>query len=98
MFGKEPTLVLKVLEEIIRAAIPVALIFGWVHWTDEQTGTVMLFIGVVAGGVSALWSRSQTVSVGTANKQIEMAVQQPVGTSVQRVVEMTKEAEDVQNQ
>lgn len=92
MFGKEPTLILKVLEEIIRAAVPMALIFGWVHWTDEQTGTVMIFIGVVVGGLSALLTRSQVVSVDTANKQIAVAVNQPSGTSVERVVQLTKEA------
>jgi hypothetical protein len=91
MFTKEPAVVFKIIEEIIRAAIPMALIFGWVQWTEAQTGTVMLFIGVVVGGLSVLLTRSQTVPTETVDKQIKVAVNSPVGTSVEEVVEAAKD-------
>ena len=85
MFTKEPALVFKVLEEIVRAAIPMALIFGWIHWTEMQTGAVLLFIGVLVGGVSMLLTRSQVRPEGEVNALIRTAVKQPENTSVEKV-------------
>lgn len=36
MFGKEPTVILGALSEVIRAIIPTLIIFGILHWTPEQ--------------------------------------------------------------
>lgn len=83
--NKEPAVIAKVLEEIVRAAIPMALIFGWVYWTEAQTGAVMLFIGVVVGAVSMLWTRSQVTSPETVDKLIKEAVKSPTGTTVNEV-------------
>jgi len=93
LFGKEPTLVLKVLEEVVRAAIPMALIFGWVHWTEPQTGAVLLFIGVVVGGIAMLLTRSQVTSVVQSDALIRTAIKEPSGTSVQEVKNI-QEAKD----
>jgi hypothetical protein len=91
MFKKEPALVFKVLEEIIRAAIPMALIFSWIHWTEMQTGAVLLFIGVVTGGISMLLTRSQVTSEPEVNALIRTAVAQPTGTKVETVKEIQAE-------
>jgi len=82
---QEPAVIAKVLEEIVRAAIPMALIFGWVHWTEAQTGTVMLFIGVLTGAVSMLFTRSQTTAPDTMDKLIREAVKSDVGTTPEQV-------------
>jgi len=86
LFTKEPTVILKVIEELIRAAIPLALIFGWVHWSDEQTGAVMLFVGVFVGGLTTLFVRSQTVPAEKANEQIAAALLMPPTATVSDVV------------
>lgn len=91
MLSKEPTLILKFIEEVIRALVPMALIFGWVHWSEAQTGAVMLFVGVVIGGLAALVARSQTVPAAVANEQIKTAVKMPANTSVEDVIAATKE-------
>lgn len=81
MLGKEPTVILKVIEEIIRAAIPLALIFGWVHWTEAQTGTVVLFVGVLA----VLATRSQVTPDPKVDALIKEAVKSPPHTTVETV-------------
>lgn len=91
MFGKEPALVLKVIEELIRAAIPMALIFGWVEWSEAQTGTVLLFLGVLIGGLTLLFTRSQVVPVEKADAQIITALDQPSSTSIGEVKAITEE-------
>lgn len=85
MLNKEPAVIVKVLEEIVRAAIPLALIFGWVNWTEAQTGAVMLFIGVFVGGIAVLFTRAQVSSESTVNALIKEAVKSPAGTSPQAV-------------
>jgi hypothetical protein len=85
MLGKEPTVILKVIEEIIRAAIPLALIFGWVHWTEAQTGTVVLFVGVLVGGLSVLATRSQVTPDPKVDALIKEAVKSPPHTTVETV-------------
>lgn len=92
MFGKEPAVVFKVLEEIIRALIPLALIFGWVHWTEAQTGSIFLFVGVLVGGLSVLLTRSQTVPTEKANSQIATAIRMPSDSTVSEVVAKEEKA------
>ena len=91
MFGKEPTVVLGSLSEVIRAVIPMLLVFGYVHWTDAQTGSVMLVVGVTIGALNVIFTRSQTVSTQVANDQIKTAIKAPSDTTVAEVVAITKE-------
>lgn len=91
MFGKEPTVVLGSLSEVIRAVIPMLLVFGYVHWTDAQTGSVMLVVGVTIGALNVIFTRSQTVSTQVANDQIKTAIRAPSDTTVAEVVAITKE-------
>jgi hypothetical protein len=90
MFGKEPTVVLNAIAEVVRAIIPLLIIFGYISWTDEQVAQVMLVVGVVVTALTTILARSQTVPTETANKQIEVAIAQPSGTSVEKVVAITK--------
>lgn len=84
--NKEPALIIKAFEEILRAAIPMALAFGWIHWTDVQIGTVVLFTGLVLGFISLLVTRSQVVPTQTANAQIETAIKGPSTATVGTVI------------
>ena len=90
MFGKEPAVFFNGIGEIIRAVVPVLLIFGFIHWTPEQTGTVMLLVGVVLVFLTTMLTRSATVPTETANKQIQAGINAPTGTTVEDVVASTK--------
>ena len=85
LFTKEPTVVLNAISEIIKAVIPMLLIFGILHWTDPQVGAVILVMNVVIGSLTTILTRAQVVSNDQANKLIATAVSLPAGTPVELV-------------
>lgn len=85
MFAKEPTIVINALTEVVRAVIPMLLVFGLIKWTDQQLGAVMLVVGVVAASLATILTRQQVVPTELANQQIRVAVRSPEGTSVEQV-------------
>lgn len=91
MFGKEPTIVLGALSEVLRQAIPMLILFGILNWTPEQIAAVMLFWGSLVTLGSIILTRSQVVSHQVANQQIETAVKMPSDTTVAEVVAAAKE-------
>lgn len=84
--NREPALIIKAFEEILRAAIPMALAFGWIQWTDVQIGTVVLFTGLVLGFISLLVTRSQVTPTTVANAQIETAIKGPTTATLGTVI------------
>lgn len=90
MFGREPAVIIGGLADIVRAIIPMLLIFGVIAWTDQQTGAVIFFVGVLVGVAEKLFIRSQVVPTETANEQIRTAVSMPTGTSVKEVIAETE--------
>lgn len=94
LINREPTVIIGGIAEIVRAIIPLLLIFGLINWTDSQIGTVMVLIGVLVAFAEKLFIRSQVVSTGTANSQIATAVRMPAGTTVDEVI--AKEKKDNQ--
>lgn len=92
MINKEPTVIIGGLAEIVRAIIPMLLIFSIVHWTDAQTGTIIFLVGVLVSFAEKLFIRSQVTPTAIANKQIQTAIDLPKGgTTVEKVIETTKE-------
>jgi len=91
MFGREPAVVLGALAEIVKAVIPMLIIFGILKWTAEQTAQVMLVVGVVVGSLSIVLTRSQVRSEPEVNSLIRTAVKQPENTSVEKVKEIQAE-------
>lgn len=84
--NKEPTVIIGGFAEIVRAIVPMLLIFGVVHWTDAQTGTVIFLVGVLVSVAEKWFVRQQVVPVGVRDSQIEKAVSMPEGTSVGAVI------------
>lgn len=82
MFGKEPAVILGALSEVVKAIIPMLIIFGFIHWTGEQVAQVMLVVGVSIAFFNVLLTRSQTTSLPQTDALIRTAVAQPSGTSV----------------
>ncbi len=90
MFGKEPAVVFNGIGEIIRAIVPCLILFGLIHWTDQQIAAVFLVVSVVLGFLTTLLTRSQTVPTETANRQIETAVRMPADSTVSEVKAVTE--------
>lgn len=90
MLNKEPTVIIGGLAEIVRAIIPMLLIFGVVHWTDAQTGAIVFFVGVLVSFAEKLFIRSQTVATEVANSQIATAITMPSNSSVKEVIAQEK--------
>lgn len=86
MFGKEPAVILGALAEVIKAVIPMLIIFNFIQWTGEQVAQVMLVVGVAIGFFNILLTRSQVVPTEKANAQILVATKMPEGTSVEAVI------------
>jgi hypothetical protein len=85
MFGREPAVVLGALSEIIKAVIPMLIIFGFIQWTSEQVAQVMIVVGVIVGGLNIVLTRSQVRPEADVNALIRTAIAQPAGTRVETV-------------
>ena len=86
MFTKEPAVVLGALSEVIKAVIPMLIIFGFINWSGEQVAQVMLVVGVVIAFFNVLLTRQQVVPTEKANAQIETALAMPATATVAEVV------------
>jgi hypothetical protein len=85
----EPTIVINALSETIRQLLPLMVVLDVIHLSSEKLGALSIAIGLILGFFTTLFTRAQTVSVDTANKQIQVAVASPEGTSVEDVVAAT---------
>jgi hypothetical protein len=86
MLGKEPAVIIGGVAEIIRAVIPMMIIFGYLSWTDNQLAQVMLVIGVAVAVGEKWFTRSQVVPTDKANAQIETAIRMPAGSTLKEVI------------
>lgn len=84
--NREPTVLIGSLAEIVRAIIPMLLIFGVIRWTDVQTGTVIFFVGVLVSVAEKLFIRSQVVPTDKANAQIKIGIDGPSTATVAQVI------------
>jgi hypothetical protein len=86
MFGKEPTVILGALSEVVRQIIPMLIIFGIIHWTGEQVAQVMAAVSAAIAMFTILLTRSQVVPTEKANAQIETAIKMPSTATVEQVI------------
>lgn len=84
---KEPTVIVNGIGEIIRAIIPLLIIFGFIHWTDQQIAAVILATSVTLGFLGTLFTRSVVTTTETSDKLIRTAVKMPTDTTVEEVKE-----------
>lgn len=90
--NKEPTVIIGGIAEIVRAIIPMLLIFGIIHWTDPQTGAVIFFVGVLVSSVEKLFIRAQTVPTVVADKQIDIAKASDERTANSLIIQQAKDS------
>lgn len=93
MLGKEPAVVLGALSEVVKAVIPLLIIFNFINWTGEQVAQVMLVVGVIIGFLNVVLTRSQVVPTERANEQIQRAIESPSNTTVEQVIKAQEKAE-----
>lgn len=86
MFGREPAIVLGALGEVVRAVIPMLILFSIIVWDDKQVAGVMLVVGVAIKFFEVILTRQSVVPTETANSQIAKAVSMPTGTTVKEVI------------
>lgn len=84
--SKEPTVIIGGVAEIVRAIIPMLLIFGVVAWTDPQTGAVVFLVNVLVSVAEKMFIRSQVVPIDTRDAQVKKAVSMPEDTTVAQVI------------
>ena len=92
MFNKEPTVILGALSEIVRAIIPTLIIFGILHWTDQQIAQVMLMVGVLVKSLEMVLARSQVVPIQTADRQMEVARSSASDRPLDQIIKEAKES------
>lgn len=83
--NKEPAVIFGALAEIIKAVVPMLIIFGTLKWTAEQVAQVMIVVGVVVGALNVVLTRASTTATVTSDALIERAVLSPASTTVQQV-------------
>lgn len=86
LFGKEPAVILGALSEVVKAIIPMLIIFNFINWSGEQVAQVMLVVGVVIGFLNVVLTRSQVVPTERANEQIETAIKMPASATLKQVL------------
>ena len=69
----EPAAVFGAAFEVLRQGIPLLVLLGVWTLTKEQLLGVMLFVSPLLTFLSVVFTRNQSVSNSTANKQIEVA-------------------------
>ena len=86
----EPAAVFGSLAELIRQSLPVLVLLGVIHLTQDKLVGVMILVSGSLTFLTILFTRSQTVTKDTANKQITAALNaDPATTSVQDVITKT---------
>jgi len=95
--GKEPAIFFNGIGQIFSAIIPVLIMFELIHWSDKQIAGIMFLVGVTIRVATTIFTRSNSVSLETANSQIKTAIQMPAqratDAAVADVIAINKEKE-----
>lgn len=85
MFNKNPAAILSAIAEMVKAVIPMLILFGIIHWTPDQVAAVMFVAGIAVTSITTILTRSQVTPNDQVNALIEQAIKMPVGTPVETV-------------
>lgn len=85
MFEKEPAVIFNGIGEIFRSVVPCLILFGLIHWTDQQIAAVFLVVSVILSFLTTLLTRSQSTSTDTMNTLIKTAVKMPTDSTIAEV-------------
>lgn len=67
---KEPVAWSTAITQLVEAIIPLLLIFGVLHWNQEQIGAVILAVGIVVKFVGAVVTRNITWSAKSVDEAL----------------------------
>lgn len=91
MFTKEPTVIINGLAELLRQLLPLMVAVGLFNLPQDKLTAWNMIISLTLAFVSTILLRQNVVSPATANEQIKTAINSPTGTTVQQVIDKTKE-------
>lgn len=86
MLNKEPTVIVNGLSGLLTQILPLLVVVGAIELSPEKLAGWVSVIGLVLTFVSTTLLRSQVTPQDTANKQIQEAINSPVGTKVEEVI------------
>ena len=84
--NKEPAFVFGGLATLVGLIIPMLQLFELIHWSDKQIAGFMAVILFASNFIAALLTRSGSVSLPVANKQIEVAKASDVSRPTSEIV------------
>lgn len=84
---KEPVVIIDAIAEVLKQVIPLLIIFGVIHWTDQQIAQTILVLGVIITAIKTMITRQTVVPIATANRQIAEGINSPPNTTVDQVKE-----------
>jgi hypothetical protein len=87
---REPTVILGALSEVVKAVIPMLIIFNFINWSGEQVAQVMLVVGVVIAFFNVLLTRSQVVPIDKSDALVKKAIEMPANTTLHQVIAAEK--------
>ena len=88
---QEPTIVINALSEMLRQLLPLLVILGVFNLTPDKLSALSIAIGLVLGFFTTLFTRSQTVPIAVADKQIEVAKASDPSRSNATIIQEAKE-------
>lgn len=75
--NREPTIIINGLSELIRQILPLLLILGVIHLTDEKMGALISIISLTLAFVSTTLLRSQV----SPSQDVTTALNMPKGST-----------------
>lgn len=94
MFNREPTIIINGFAELVRQLLPLFVITGIINLPPDKLNGWNMIISLVLTFVSTILLRQNVVSPSTANAQIRVAIDSPSSTTVQQVINETKQIEE----
>lgn len=86
MFNRNPTIIISGLSGLLQQILPLLVIMGWLHLTPEKLAAVIALQGLVLTFLATTILRSQVVPTETRNAQVQLAIDSPSSTTVEKVV------------
>jgi len=91
MLNREPTVIINGLSELLRQIIPLLVLMGIIKLSPEKQAGLISIIGLILAFISTTLLRSQVVSTGVANSQIQTGINASSDTTVKEVIAIEKE-------
>lgn len=83
--GKDPAVFFGGIGELIRAIVPMLVLFGLIVWSPEQIAAVFLVVSVCLTFLTTMFTRNAVTPTVTSDALIKTAVNMPADSTVAQV-------------